>query len=158
MLSLACCAPVNERMIVTYHLLKEKRVYMLISHAMYRYSEAVGLLYTSNTLHVCQTRTIVGMQKSMQPHRLRMIRFLHIDVPLHDQWKNGRVVGCEESWPRDILTFGEPVWPVIAEIKGLLNLKVTLNCQTPPEIDQETLVHILQPIMTIIKSRVLCLK
>lgn len=52
---------------------------MLISHVMYRHSEAVGL-YTSNTLNVRQTRTIVGMQKSM-PHRLRMIRSLRIDIP-----------------------------------------------------------------------------
>lgn len=122
---------------------------MLISHVMYRYSEAVGLLYTSNTLNVRQTRTIVGMQKSMLPHRLRMIRSLHIDVPLHYQWKNGKVVGYEESWPENILTFWEPAWSVIAEINGLLNLKVTLSCRTPREIDQETLVHILQPMMTI---------
>lgn len=67
----------------------------------------------------------------------------------YDQWTNGKVVGSEQSWPENILTFWEPAWSVIAGIHGLLNLKVTLSCRMPPEIGQETLIHILQPMMAI---------
>ena len=91
----------------------------------------------------------MGMQKSMLPHRLCMIRSLHIDVPLNHDRMNGWPVIYQESWLHNILTFWEPAWSVIAGIHGLLNLKVTLSCKGSPEMDRETLVHILQPMMAI---------
>lgn len=78
-----------------------------------------------------------------------MIRSLHIDVSLNHDRMNGRGGCYEDSWLHNILTFWEPAWSVIAEIHGLLNLKVTLSCNGSLEFDWETLVHVLQPMMTI---------
>ena len=116
-----------------------------------RYSEAVGLLYTANTLNVRQTRTILDMQKCILPHRLRMFRSLHIDVPLRSRWKDGSVVGDGHLWPGNILTFWAPAWSVLAEMHGLMNLTVSLGPQTQRvvEVDRETLTHVMEPMMAV---------
>jgi len=33
------------------------------------------------------------MRKTLLAHYLHMIRCLHIDMPLHDQWKHGDIFG-----------------------------------------------------------------
>lgn len=116
-----------------------------------RYSEAIDLLYTSNPFNVRLTRTILDMQKCIPPQRLRLIRSLELDVPLHVLWGDDRVQESDPSWPANILIFWDPAWSVIAEMHGLLKLTISISSRAfgQPVIDRETLTHVLKPMMAV---------
>lgn len=58
-----------------------------------------------NSFNVRLTRTIVDMQRSIPPQRLRMIRYLELDVPLHVLWGDEQVHGSNPPFYASILTF-----------------------------------------------------
>lgn len=92
------------------------------------------------------------MQRCIPPQRFRMIRSLELDVPLHALWGIDDVHQSNPPYEVAILTFWDPAWAAIKEMRGLLTLKVSISSYSyfyQPIIDHETLTHLLRPMMAV---------
>ncbi|KAL1620829.1 hypothetical protein SLS56_009440 [Neofusicoccum ribis] len=83
------------------------------------------ILYTRNKFVVRQCKTLIDLERTVLPHRLQAIRFLHIDVPL-----DLPVDKPELIWPLyppdPYHLMWVPACRVVARMTGLQSLRVTV--------------------------------
>lgn len=93
---------------------------------VHSYTEAIDILYTQNKFVVRQCKTIVDLERTILPHRLHAIRYLHIDVPL-----DFPVDKDELAWPvyppDPYHSMWVPACRTLARMQGLQHLRITVS-------------------------------
>ncbi|PKY00047.1 hypothetical protein P168DRAFT_285562 [Aspergillus campestris IBT 28561] len=91
------------------------------------YAESIDILYSDNVIDFRQTRTVSEFGRSILPHRLHRVRFLHLALPLDIYWYSDTIKACAAIWPLDMPFFWEEAWETIPRFKSLQRLRVSLS-------------------------------
>ena len=95
---------------------------------IYRYSEAIYVLYAHNTFRFINLSTIISFSSIILPQRLKSIRSLHLHWEIHmgyfklNQTQTHRL----ELLERPVDTRWETVCQILADMSGLRELRVLL--------------------------------
>jgi len=115
------------------------------------YSEAIDILYTENTFNVRKSRTVVELPGTILPHRFHSIRSLHIDTVFDYPWPQTTLPF--PYWPPDVPDTWPMAWKVIAKMRGLRNLRVSLSQYdihgSEEDMDDESVLNILRPLQAV---------
>lgn len=122
---------------------------------IYRYVEAIDVLYSENILSFRQTRTIVDLERTILPQRLDRIRSVRLSFPLElftiDAEGQELATGAWE-YPLDIPYFWDAAWKILARMESLESLQVEFTLWRMyhgPDPELNALLHLLRP-MTVV--------